>query len=58
MRGVWGGDTPMSTMLLDQTEGERRAFFGGSKKRIRIVRLPLRAFGCHKKRKNLSSCEI
>ena len=34
--------------LLGQTEEERKAFFGGSKKVGRIVRLPPRALGCHK----------
>ena len=52
------GDTPMHTMLLDQTEGERKAFLGGSTKGSHEVRLPPRARGFHKKRKNLSSCEI
>ena len=48
--GEGGGDTPMPAMLLDQTEGERRALFWGSRKSIRIVRLPPGALGCHKKR--------
>ena len=58
--GFWGAgvDTPMHTMLLDQTEGERKAFLGGSKKGSHIVLLPPRAHGCHKRRKNLSFCEI
>ena len=30
----------MHTMLPDQTEGEKKAFLGGSKKRIHIVRYP------------------
>ena len=34
--------------LLDQTEEERKVFLGGFKKRGHIVRLPPRAFGCHK----------
>ena len=50
-------DTPMHTMLLDQTEGERRTFLEGSKKGNRIVRLPPKST-CHKKRKILSFCEI
>ena len=53
-----GIDTPMHTMFLDQTEGERNAFLGGSKKGSHIVRLTPRALGCHKRRKNLSFCEI
>ena len=53
-----GLDTPMHTMFLDQTEGERKAFLGASKEGSRIVRLPPRALGCHKSRKNLSFCEI
>ena len=55
LRGI---DTPMHTMLVDQTEGERKAFLGGSKKGSDIVRLPPIALGCHKRRKNLSFCEI
>ena len=35
--------------LLGQTEEERKAFFGGFKKGGRIVRLPQRALGCHKR---------
>ena len=53
-----GLDTPMHTMLLDQAEEEREAFLGGSKKGSHIMRLPPRALGCHKRRKNLSFCEI
>ena len=33
---------------LGQTEGEMEAFFEGCKKGSDIVRLPARAFGCHK----------
>ena len=44
--------------LLGQTEEERKAFFRGYKKGGRIVRLPARAFGCHKRGKSLSFCEI
>ena len=53
-----GVDTPMHTMLLGQTEGERKAFLGGSKKGSHFGKLPPRALGCHKRRKNLSFCEI
>ena len=49
-----GVDTPTYTMLLEQTEGERKAFLGGSKKGSHVVRLPPRAIGCHKRRKNLT----
>ena len=52
----WGAgvDTPMHTTLLDQTEGERKAFLGGSKKGSQIVRLPPRGLDCHKRRKKIS----
>ena len=53
-----GVDTPMHTMLLDQIEGERKAFLGGSKKGSYIVRLPPKAIGCHKRRKTILFCEI
>ena len=56
--GVGGVDILMQTMLLGQTEGERKAFLGRCKKGSHIVRLPPRALGCHKKRKSLSFCEI
>ena len=58
--GFWGAgvDTSMHIMLLDQTEGEWKAFLGGSRKGSHIVRLTPRALDCHKRRKNLSSCEI
>ena len=39
------------------TKGERKAFLGESKKGTHVVRLPPRAHGCHKRRKNLSFCE-
>ena len=51
-------DTPMHIMLLEQTKGERKAFLGESKKGSHVVRLPTRAHGCHKRKKNLSFCEI
>ena len=35
--------------LLDQSKGERKAFFGDCKKGGQIVRLPPRAIGCHKR---------
>ena len=35
--------------LLGQTEGERKAFFGGCQKGDHIVRLSQRALGCHKR---------
>ena len=35
--------------LLNQTEGERKAFLGGYKKGGHIVQLPPRALGCHKR---------
>ena len=35
--------------LLGQTEGKRKAFFGECKKGDRVVRLPSRALGCHKR---------
>ena len=35
--------------FLDQSEGQRKAFFGGCKKGGHIVRLPRRALGCHKR---------
>ena len=35
--------------LFSQTEGERKAFFGGCKKEGHIVRLPPRALGCHER---------
>ena len=41
-----------------QSEGERKAFLGGSKKGSDVVRLPPRAHGCHKRRKNLTFSEI
>ena len=44
--------------LLGQTEGERKAFFGGFKKGDHIVRLSPRALDCHKRWKSLSFCEI
>ena len=53
-----GAYTAMHTRLLDQTEDERKVFLGGSKKGSHIVRLPLRALGCHKRRKSLCFCEI
>ena len=58
LKGGGGADTPVHTMLLDQTEGERKTFLGGSKKGSHIVRLLPRALGCLKRRKNLSFCEI
>ena len=57
--GFCGGvDTPMHTMLLEQTEEQNKTFLGGSKKGSHVVRLPPRANGCHKRRKNLSFCKI
>ena len=44
--------------LLDQTEGERKAFSGGCKKGNHIARLSPRALGCHQRWKSLSFCEI
>ena len=44
--------------VLGQTEEGSKAFFGGCKKGCRIVRLPPRAVGCHKRCKSLSFCEI
>ena len=41
-----------------QAKEEKKAFFGGCKKGIHIVRLPPRALGCHKRWKSLSFCEI
>ena len=35
--------------LLGQTEGDMKAFFEGCKKWDQIMRLPPRAFGCHKR---------
>ena len=35
--------------FLGQTEEERRALFGGVKKWDRIVRLPRKTLGCHKR---------
>ena len=35
--------------LLGQTEGERKAFFGGCKKGRHIMKLHPRALGCHNK---------
>ena len=43
---------------LGQTEEDRKTFFGGCKKGGRIARSPPRAFGCHKRWKSLSFCEI
>ena len=34
---------------VGQTEGEKKAFLEGSRKEGHIVRLPSRAFGCHKR---------
>ena len=33
--------------VLGQSKGERKVFFGGCEKEGHIVRLPLRALGCH-----------
>ena len=49
---IWAFTENIHTMLLDQTEGKRKAFLGGSKKRSCIVRFLPRALGCHKRRKN------
>ena len=45
-------------LFFGQTEGERKAFFWRVQERGHIVRLTLRALGCHKGWKRLSFCEI
>ena len=55
LRGI---DTLIHTMLPDQTEGENKDFLGGFKKGSCILRFPPRTLCCHKRRKNLSFCEI
>ena len=35
--------------LLGQTEGERKAFLDGARRGGRIVRLPPKTLGCHKR---------
>ena len=42
--------------LLGQTEGEKKVYFGGCKKRDHIVGLSPRALGCHKRLKIFSFC--
>ena len=44
--------------LLEQTQGERKAFYGGLKKGNHIVRLPPKALGSHKREISLSFCKI
>ena len=51
---IWGVQV---YSLLGQTEGERKAFLGGSIKGGHIVILPPRVLGCYKRWKSLS-CEI
>ena len=52
------GGVDTQRILCFLTKGERKAFLGESKKGSHVVRLPLRAHGCHKRRKNLSFYEI
>ena len=44
--------------LLAETERKRNAFLRGCKKEGYILSWPRRAFGCHKRWKSLSFCEI
>ena len=53
-----GGLIPRYTLcFLAKLKGKGRPFLEGPKKFSHIARLPARALGCHKRRKNLSFCE-